>query len=108
VGNLSLGASKSATVNAAAAAAVRAGVFLSVAAGNSNDDAQWYSPASEETVCTVGATDVADARAYFSNYGALVDVFAPGVAVLSSWIGGTTATVRCVPFPSRWKPLFKF
>jgi subtilisin family serine protease len=41
----------------------------------------------------VGATDVADVRAYFSNYGAGVDVFAPGVDVLSSWIGGVDKTV---------------
>ncbi|KAK4205530.1 putative peptidase [Triangularia verruculosa] len=88
VANLSLGASRSTAVNAAAAAAVGAGVFLSVAAGNSADDSFFYSPASEETVCTVGATDEGDARAWFSNYGSLVDVFAPGVAVESAWIGG--------------------
>lgn len=93
VANLSLGSSRSTAVNAAAAAAVRAGVFLSVAAGNADDDAQFWSPASEPTVCTVGATDVDDVRAYFSNWGAMVDVFAPGVAVLSSWIGGPTETV---------------
>jgi subtilisin family serine protease len=52
---------------------------MAVAAGNSNDDAQFYSPASEPTACTVGATDSNDARASFSNYGSLVDVFAPGV-----------------------------
>ena len=94
VANLSLGSGRSEAVNSAAAAAVRAGVFLSVAAGNSNSDARFYSPASEETVCTVGATGVGDARAWFSNYGAVVDVFAPGVDVLSSWIGSPTATVR--------------
>ncbi|KAK4186004.1 putative peptidase [Podospora australis] len=91
--NLSLGSSRSTAVNAAAAAAVRAGVFLSVAAGNYGDDSFFYSPASEPTVCTVGATDISDARAWFSNYGDLVDVFAPGVDVLSSWIGNPTATV---------------
>jgi subtilisin family serine protease len=98
VANLSLGSSRSTAVNAAAAAAVRAGVFLSVAAGNDDDDTQFYSPSSEPTVCTVGATDVDDVRAWFSNYGAGVDIFAPGVEVLSSWIGSTTATV-CVHLP---------
>ncbi|KAG7286792.1 hypothetical protein NEMBOFW57_009108 [Staphylotrichum longicolle] len=92
VANMSLGGGKSDSINSAAAAAVRAGVFFAVAAGNSNDDAKWYSPASEASVCTVGATDVADVRAYFSNYGAGVDVFAPGVDVLSSWIGGVDKT----------------
>ena len=96
VANLSLGGGRSTAVNAAAAAAVEKGVFLSVAAGNSNDDAYWYSPASEETVCTVGATDVEDHRAWFSNYGTVVDVFAPGVDILSSWIGSPNATVSGV------------
>jgi len=40
---------------------------------------------------TVGATDSADRFATFSNYGACVDVLAPGVSVTSSWIGGTSA-----------------
>ncbi len=93
VANMSLGGGKSDSLNSAAAAAVKAGVFFAVAAGNSDDDAKYYSPASEPSVCTVGATDVADARAYFSNYGAGVDVFAPGVDVLSSWIGGVDKTV---------------
>ena len=96
VANLSLGGGRSTAVNAAAAAEVEKGVFLSVAAGNSNDDAYWYSPASEETVCTVGATDVEDHRAWFSNYGTVVDVFAPGVDILSSWIGSPNATVSGV------------
>ncbi|KAK3375616.1 peptidase S8/S53 domain-containing protein [Lasiosphaeria ovina] len=92
VANMSLGGGKSTAINSAAAAAIKAGVFLAVAAGNSDDDAAFYSPASEPTVCTVGATDNTDTRAYFSNYGTLVDIFAPGVDVLSSWIGGTNAT----------------
>jgi len=92
VANMSLGGGKSTAINSAAAAAVASGVFFAVAAGNSNDDAKYYSPASEPTVCTVGATDIADARAYFSNYGVGVDVFAPGVDVLSSWIGGVDET----------------
>ncbi|KAK0733000.1 peptidase S8/S53 domain-containing protein [Lasiosphaeria miniovina] len=92
VANMSLGGGKSTAINSAAAAAIKAGVFLAVAAGNSDDDAAFYSPASEPTVCTIGATDNTDTRAYFSNYGTLVDIFAPGVDVLSSWIGGTNAT----------------
>ncbi|KAK4151275.1 cuticle-degrading protease [Chaetomidium leptoderma] len=92
VANMSLGGGKSDAINSAAAAAVRAGVFFAVAAGNSGDDAKYYSPASEPSVCTVGATDVQDVIAYFSNYGAGVDVFAPGVDVLSSWIGGVDQT----------------
>jgi len=92
VANMSLGGSKSTAINAAAAAMVKAGVFLAVAAGNSDDDAAFYSPASEPTACTVGASDSTDVRAWFSNYGSLVDIFAPGVDVLSSWIGSVNAT----------------
>lgn len=93
VANMSLGGGKSDAVNSAVAAAVEAGLFFAVAAGNSGDDAAFYSPASEPTACTVGATDSEDVTAYFSNYGAGVDVFAPGVDVLSSWIGGVDNTV---------------
>lgn len=63
-----------------------------VAAGNSNDDALWYSPARSPSAITVGATTILDARASFSNYGALVDIYAPGQNVISSWIG--SAAVR--------------
>ncbi|KAK7977391.1 subtilisin-like protein [Apiospora saccharicola] len=95
VGNMSLGASRlvSQSVNEAAAAAVRAGLFLSVAAGNDGADASLTSPASEPSVCTVAATDKTDRRASFSNFGNLVDVFAPGVDILSTWNDGQTNTI---------------
>ncbi|KAK8133797.1 subtilisin-like protein [Apiospora sp. TS-2023a] len=95
VGNMSLGASRlvSQSVNEAAAAAVRAGLFLSVAAGNDGADASLASPASEPSVCTVAATDKTDRRASFSNFGDLVDVFAPGVDILSTWNDGQTNTI---------------
>lgn len=93
VANMSLGGGYSASVNAAAAALVASGVFLGVAAGNSADDAQYYSPASEPSACTVGATDSTDSISYYSNYGSLVDIFAPGSDVLSTWIGGSTNTI---------------
>ncbi|KAI0160983.1 oryzin precursor [Hypoxylon sp. FL1284] len=93
--NISLGALRilSASINTAARAAVDAGMFLAVAAGNDNMDASQYAPASEPSVCTVGATNSADARAPFSNYGASVDVFAPGVDVTSTWNNGSTSTI---------------
>lgn len=92
VANMSLGGSTSTAVNNAAAAMVSAGVFLAVAAGNDATNAANFSPASEPTVCTVGATTSADALASYSNYGAIVDILAPGSSVLSSWIGSNTAT----------------
>jgi len=49
-----------------------------VAAGNSNKDACTGSPSSSEYAITVGASDIDDNRAYFSEYGDCVDIFAPG------------------------------
>jgi subtilisin family serine protease len=90
---MSLGGSKSASVNAAAANAVTAGVFFAVAAGNEAVDAAGSSPASEPTVFTVGATDSSDKFASFSNYGTIVDILAPGVSILSTWLNGGTNTI---------------
>lgn len=99
VANMSLGGGYSASINRAAAALVDAGVFLAVAAGNDNADASSYSPASESTVCTVGATDKNDAKSSFSNYGSVVDIQAPGSSILSTWIGSTSATVSTTVSP---------
>jgi subtilisin family serine protease len=93
VANMSLGGSKSTAVNSATAGVVSAGVFMAVAAGNDGRDAANYSPASEPTAFTVGATDSSDAKASFSNYGSLVDVFAPGVSILSTWNNGGTNSI---------------
>ncbi|KAF8949558.1 hypothetical protein BGZ52_005616 [Haplosporangium bisporale] len=41
---------------------------------------------------TVGATDRNDRIATFSSWGQCVDAFAPGVNIVSSWIGSSTAT----------------
>ncbi len=92
VANLSLGSSKSTTVNAAVAGAYAKGISMVVAAGNSNADACQYSPSSEPTAITVGATTNSDARASYSNFGTCVDVFAPGSNITSAWYTGTTAT----------------
>lgn len=81
--NMSLGGGKSPSLDIAVNAATQAGVHFAVAAGNDNQDACYYSPASAEGAVTVGATDIRDDRAYFSNYGKCVDIFAPGVDVIS-------------------------
>lgn len=72
--------------------AVQNGIFVAVAAGNDGANAANTSPASEPSVCTVGATDSNDAKPSFSNYGSILDIFAPGVNILSTWIGSNTAT----------------
>jgi cerevisin len=78
-------------IAAAVAAAVSAGIHVCAAAGNAHADACDSSPASSGGshggAITVGAVDVRAARAKFSNYGDCVDVYAPGVDVVSAWIG---------------------
>ncbi|KAK2608863.1 hypothetical protein QQS21_002576 [Conoideocrella luteorostrata] len=91
--NMSLGGTQSAAVNQAAAGITGAGLFLAVAAGNDGQDASGYSPASEESACTVGATTKQDGLATYSNVGKIVDVLAPGSNILSTWIGGKTNTI---------------
>ena len=66
-------------VNDATAKLVSSGVPTVVAAGNNYGDAINYSPASVPSVITVGASTIADERADFSNYGTVVDIWAPGM-----------------------------
>src|SRR3989440_1554461 len=89
---MSLGGGSSKTLDLAVNAAVDAGLHFAVAAGNDNQDACNYSPAAAEKAVTVGASSLADARAYFSNHGKCVDIFAPGLNILSTWIGSKYAT----------------
>ncbi len=85
--SMSLGGSKSDAFNSAIEAAYSASVVSVVAAGNSAVDCKNTSPASAPDALTIGAIDVNNTIAYFSNIGSLVDIFAPGVDVLSTWIG---------------------
>ena len=92
VANMSLGGGYSAALNAAVAAGVADGISFVVAAGNSNDNACSYSPASEPTAITVGSTTSTDGRSYFSNWGSCLDVFAPGSGITSAWYTSPTST----------------
>lgn len=92
VANMSLGGGKSKTLEDAVNAGVEAGLHFAVAAGNDNADACNYSPAAAEKAITVGASTLSDERAYFSNYGECTDIFAPGLNILSTWIGSNYAT----------------
>ncbi|KAL4896030.1 peptidase S8/S53 domain-containing protein [Aspergillus ambiguus] len=91
VANMSLGGGKSKTLEDAVNAGVEAGLHFAVAAGNDNADACDYSPAAAENAVTVGASTLADERAYFSNYGKCTDIFAPGLNIQSTWIGSKHA-----------------
>ncbi|KAJ7509585.1 peptidase S8/S53 domain-containing protein [Mycena galericulata] len=73
--------------NQAVNGAVEQGIHFVVAAGNDNADACNNTPGSAEKAITVGASTQSDERAYFSNHGPCVDVFAPGLNVLSTFKG---------------------
>ncbi|BGO92973.1 proteinase B [Rhodotorula toruloides] len=88
VANMSLGGGKSQALDDAVNAAVEDGLHFAVAAGNDNRDACSYSPAAAEGAITVGASTISDERAYFSNHGKCVDIFAPGLNILSIWNSG--------------------
>lgn len=90
--SMSLGGTYSSALNSAVTSTINTGVTVVVAAGNDNANAALYSPASAPSAITVGAIASTKAKASFSNYGSVVDVFAPGVNILSSWVGSNTAT----------------
>ena len=92
VANMSLGGGKAKSLDDAVDAAVEAGLHFAVAAGNDNKDACNYSPAAAEKAVTVGASTLGDERAYFSNHGPCVDIFAPGLNIKSTWNIGNTST----------------
>jgi len=90
--------------------AVDRGVTFVVAAGNDNVDAAGFTPAAYDEVITVSAladfngqpgggapstcrADVDDTRADFSNFGADVDMIAPGTCILSTFRGGGYSTL---------------
>jgi subtilisin family serine protease len=110
--NVSLGGpGSSAALSQAITNSVNAGVVYSVAAGNEDQNAAGFSPASHPDVITVSAmadsdgqpggtggstacrASQDDVRADFSNFGATVEVAAPGVCILSTWNDGGVNTI---------------
>ncbi|HSK02019.1 MAG TPA: S8 family peptidase [Kofleriaceae bacterium] len=97
VANMSLGGGASQAVDDAVRNSAASGVFYALAAGNEGADACNSSPAragagTNNGIMTVGAIDSANKEASWSNYGACVDIWAPGVGVLSTKSGGGTTT----------------
>ncbi|KAI2605584.1 alkaline proteinase [Hypoxylon sp. NC1633] len=90
--SMSLGGGYSSAFNSAVNSAYSSGVLSVVAAGNSATDASNTSPASAANAITVGAIDSSWRIATYSNYGSVIDVFAAGTSVISSWIGSNSAT----------------
>ena len=91
--NMSLGGPFSQAANDAVEAAVASGAHVVVAAGNSNADACNVSPASAPSAITVGATAIDDYRAWFSNIGTCVDIFAPGQDIISASVDCDICTI---------------
>lgn len=92
VANMSFGGSTSDALEAALKKSIASGVTYVLAGGNQNVNACTVSPARTPQAITVGATDASDGRAPFSNFGSCLDLFAPGVNVVSSANSGNTAT----------------
>lgn len=98
VANLSYSGSPSSSVDLAVRRCISAGVTVVVAAGNENVDASTESPARVEEAITVSATNSSDRRGsqpfgdFFANFGAAVDLFAPGVSIESTWFTSDTDT----------------
>ncbi|SNT23340.1 Peptidase inhibitor I9 [Noviherbaspirillum humi] len=101
VANMSLGGGVSQTLDDALRRSVGAQVTIALAAGNSGVDACNSSPARagynanglDNGIITTAATDTYGKEASFSNYGQCVNIWAPGVNIVSTRAGGGTATM---------------
>lgn len=87
--NMSFGGNTgSKTVERALRKAYKSGILLIAAAGNQGDAGVTY-PAKYDTVIAVGATDIGNNLAAFSSTGPEVEVAAPGVDIISTYLGDT-------------------
>ena len=92
VANMSLGGSADPALDAAVQKAIASGVTFAVAAGNESADAGEGSPARVPEAITVASSTVDDEQSSFSNYGSVVDIYAPGSDITSSWNDSDDAT----------------
>jgi len=90
VANVSIGGEASAALDSAVARSIASGVTYVVAAGEGDVGACLSSPSRAAGAITVGATGSDDVRAFFSNYGSCLDLFAPGVDIVSAYNSSDT------------------
>lgn len=93
IANMSLGGPADPNLNSAVGRLLSDGIVPVSAAGNESVSACSKSPASASATITVGATDRNDFRAGFSNYGSCLDLFAPGVDIVSTMMGSTSGSL---------------
>ncbi len=92
VANMSLGGGADEALDAAVQKSIASGVTYGVAAGNESGDAAESSPARVPEAITVASSTVDDEQSSFSNYGSLVDIYAPGSDITSAWNDSDTGT----------------
>ncbi|MBI0297728.1 S8 family peptidase [Streptomyces sp. PRKS01-29] len=92
VANMSLGGTPDEALDAAVQKAIDSGVTFGVAAGNESADASQSSPARVKDAITVASSTDQDEQSDFSNYGDVVDIYAPGSDITSDWNTGDDAT----------------
>ncbi|OCH91894.1 serine proteinase [Obba rivulosa] len=92
IANMSLGGPGNTSEDSAVLSLAQAGIHVVAAAGNSNVDAGNISPARSDYCTTVGASTIQDRKWGDSNYGAVLDVFAPGENILTASKDSTTET----------------
>ncbi|MEU3629231.1 S8 family peptidase [Streptomyces fradiae] len=85
VANMSLGGGADEAIDEAVRKAIAAGITFGVAAGNESSDAGQGSPARVEEAITVASSTRNDAQSDFSNFGSVVDIYAPGSDITSTW-----------------------
>ncbi len=85
VANMSLGGGADEALDEAVRKAVAAGVTFAVAAGNESSDAGQGSPSRVTEAITVASSTKEDAQSEFSNFGKVVDIYAPGSDITSAW-----------------------
>ncbi|MEU2720426.1 S8 family peptidase [Streptomyces smyrnaeus] len=93
VANMSIGGFKDYALDEAVERAVAANITCVVAAGNDSGDASAASPARVPQAITVAASDQQDRQTDFSNYGKSVDLYAPGIDVVSASNRSDTASM---------------